>query len=445
MMASYAHPQRILSREERAIAVFAHAWSLLPSIKERAILVDVSLEQLGSKHGSYGLDDGHLAVNERLFVGNAPNEIIQIDTQGDSPPRALPCVSRALHTCIHELFHAIGAGTWLDQSEEWLALSGWSEGTDNPPGTKRYFEDRPGWPMGFSEWRHREGIWFVRPYSARSPYEDFADTCTHITLGWSRFFPPAAAAKLAYLKRHVWQETGLAIVTASRHRWQARYRPRHIVHALLAAEDDEEDVLAAIADINEQQKRRVLAWLAHQRGAMFPRAAAITAILGAIGPWLLKTYRAHATSSTPDVRILAMIRRAAGSYTATTERWLHAVLAESVPASELPALIEKVYARSSTSRARQLMQTERHRIIQAAREAAWVEAGAVAYKVWRTTSARPCSFCEDLDGRRIAIGTPFFELGETILDATGKSMTLDYEDVYHPPIHVGCQCTLERG
>jgi hypothetical protein len=90
-----------------------------------------------------------------------------------------------------------------------------------------------------------------------------------------------------------------------------------------------------------------------------------------------------------------------------------------------------------------MAETERHCMTQAAQEAVWEVSGDVAYKVWRVQSTNPCSFCLALDGTRIAVGTPFFLKGATLVDAAGKEQVLDYEDVMHPPLHGHCACTLE--
>jgi hypothetical protein len=217
----------MVSLHDRALAVFMYAWRLLPPIKHEAYLTSIGLAQLGTKHGFYDPETGALVVNTRLFAGATPQAIPLFDIQGNSPPQVFPCISRALHTVCHELFHAVGAGTGLDCTPEWLACSGWTQAWDDPADTGRYFEARPGWEMGFSPWRYRtRDTFFVRTYSSKAPFEDFADCCTHITLGWTDVFSaphPARAnalAKLAYLRRHVWGETGTRALVAARERWQ---------------------------------------------------------------------------------------------------------------------------------------------------------------------------------------------------------------------------------
>lgn len=213
----------MLSLDDRARVVFTEAWHLLPPLKEAIVIDDIVLENLHAKHGSYDPDTQTLTLSTRLFMGDV-QEIPLIDVDGQDPPLTLPCVSRALHTTLHEIAHALGAATGLDSTPTWLRLSTWAEASDDPQGTARYWECRPGWPYGPSSWRHRTGCWFVREYSRKSPHEDFADGVTHVALGWTDAFGTSAngSAKLAYMRQHVWQETGVSAMTAACRRWQKR-------------------------------------------------------------------------------------------------------------------------------------------------------------------------------------------------------------------------------
>lgn len=215
----------MISLEGRTRLVWEEAWRLLPAIKREASIVGVQLADLGAVHGTYHPDSGLLELSTRLFWGRTPAEVDCLDVNGDDPPKAYPLCSRALHTCLHEAWHAIGYATGLDEEPGYLALSGWVKASDDPPGYCRYWERRPGWdPQGPSEWRYRLGSnWFVREYSTKSPFEAFADSCTHITLGWDDFFGANGQAELRWLRRNVFGETGLTQVQAARQRWEARY------------------------------------------------------------------------------------------------------------------------------------------------------------------------------------------------------------------------------
>lgn len=208
----------------RVQTVLTEAWRRLPPKKRLMAIERIGLEDLGAHHGSFAPDTGMLTLSTRLFTGATPQEIPLIDIAGDEPPRREPYTSRALHTTLHEMLHAIGCATGLDTCAPWLALSSWVEAADDPPGTERYCETRPGWEPGPSPWRHRSNCWFTRAYASRDPYEDFADAATYIALGWTAPFAthPNGRAKLAFLQREVWDETGVLAVQAARVRWQAR-------------------------------------------------------------------------------------------------------------------------------------------------------------------------------------------------------------------------------
>lgn len=212
----------MISIPYRAQMVFDEAWKLLPPIKNE-LLGELSwhLEDLGAVHGRYSPEEQTIAINERLFYGDNPMQIMCIDVHGQCPPRSYPHCSRALHTTIHELFHALGNYTGADDTPQWHALSGWVQSEkDATLGTGRYHENRPGWEQGPSEWRYRTGnTWFVREYSTKSPYEDFADAATHIALGWADFFGENGFKKLVYLREKLWKETGEQFILAARERW----------------------------------------------------------------------------------------------------------------------------------------------------------------------------------------------------------------------------------
>jgi hypothetical protein len=186
-----------------ALAVVADARRLIPWRAAAAAVAGVCLPDLGAVHGRYDRATGWIALNRRLFGGDLAHVI---DIDGEAPARRRPAVARALHTYLHEWFHALGAATGLDESFTWLLLSGWERARDNPPGTGRYVERRPGWPPGPSPWRYRRGTCFPRAYSAKSPYEDFADCGTYLALGWTRPFGLRGygQAKRRYLAHAVW-------------------------------------------------------------------------------------------------------------------------------------------------------------------------------------------------------------------------------------------------
>ena len=74
--------------------------------------------------------------------------------------------------------------------------------------------------------------------------------------------------------------------------------------------------------------------------------------------------------------------------------------------------------------------------------------GVVTAKVW-DAAGDACPFCTAMHGRTLAVGEPFFSVGDTFAvdwqSPDGPktiSMTFTYQDVRHPPIHPNCRCTI---
>ena len=217
----------MLTLEQRALAVLTRAWQLLPPRKTEAVITAVHLEDLGAKHGSFDPETCIITLSTRLFEGDTPEQLMSIDLHGESPALCEPFCSRALHTASHELSHAIGYATGLDESEEWLALSGWDHTDEDLQTTGRYTERRPGWGTWESPWRYTKGTWFCRSYASSSPHEDFADCVTHLALGWVPFgTSPSAHQKLRYLRRTLFQETGTRYLAAVTQRYQRQLQAR---------------------------------------------------------------------------------------------------------------------------------------------------------------------------------------------------------------------------
>ncbi len=447
----------MLTIDQRALAVLVYAWRLLPSMKHQALISAVFLEDMGARHGSYGIDDECLGLSTRLFQGENASQILLIDVHGNSPPQAEPFCSRALHTTLHELAHAIGAGTGFDETQEWLGLGGWVKDAKDPEGTGRYWERRPGWgPHGPSPWRYRLNTWFPRLYSTKSPHECFADCVTHIALGWQDVMAtPNGRAKLRYLRRELWGERGAVTLAAARERWRGRLgintaRPKRKV----TAPEPEEEIEEAVQAWNETQRTQVLAspW------TFGDTTAAALALSLAIAPLLLKIYRqawqgimiVHEVPGEGPIAPsldaeLAAIHQAAMSYVTTTQEGLQATLA-ALPTTATPpkvaAAVNEVYDKAAR-RAAQLAATEAHRAAEEGKLAAWQATGAAQWGVWCVQSATPCGHCLALEGRRVPLGEAFFRKGDVSRDAAGKEMKLDYADVRTPPLHPACRCELE--
>lgn len=218
----------MLSLDQRVEVVVTDGWRLLPAIKDEAWIAGIALEDLGAKHGNYGLDDGVITLSTRLFAGADAYELMYIDRFGNTPPVDEPYLSRALHTFIHEALHAIGQSTGLDATEEWLTLSGWEATLEEAQGSGRYNERRPGWsPQGLSPWRYDQRTWMPREYSTKSPAECFSDCGVYYAVGWQHLVPPGnGRAKMRYMARRVWGQTEADRYRDVSARWATRLYQR---------------------------------------------------------------------------------------------------------------------------------------------------------------------------------------------------------------------------
>lgn len=80
-------------------------------------------------------------------------------------------------------------------------------------------------------------------------------------------------------------------------------------------------------------------------------------------------------------------------------------------------------------------------------EQAYLQSGVVSEKEWIVSrDERLCPFCQPMNGRRVVVGMAYFQRGDVIhgTDEEGNivSANLDYEDIFHPPLHPNCRCTL---
>ena len=216
----------MLTLAQRVEAVVAEGWKLLPAVKYEAWITGIATEDLGAKHGNYSLDDGMITLSTHLFMGANAHELMYIDRHGNTPPVDEPYLSRAMHTLVHEIFHAIGHSTGLDATDEWLVLSGWEETLEEAEGYGRYNERRPGWtPQGLSSWRYDRSAWMPREYSTKSPAECFSDCGVYYAVGWQHLAPHGnGQAKMKYMARRVWGQTEAARVRAVSAGWAQKFQ-----------------------------------------------------------------------------------------------------------------------------------------------------------------------------------------------------------------------------
>lgn len=66
----------------------------------------------------------------------------------------------------------------------------------------------------------------------------------------------------------------------------------------------------------------------------------------------------------------------------------------------------------------------------------------VTRKVWRSTG-KTCPFCKSMNGRTIEIDKTFFDAGDEFHPEGAESPMTMTSGIGHPPIHQGCDCSIE--
>jgi hypothetical protein len=243
-------------------------------------------------------------------------------------------------------------------------------------------------------------------------------------------------------------------VTAARDRWRGRLKvssvadPKKLRVSPLNVTDIEDEIDDVVQAFDEKQRTKTL--LAPWTFGDVTEATIALSLV--VAPFVLRLYQ-HAWQETEHMRgmpafeaPLRAVQQAARSHVTTTQDALRAGLAklpEDVPIQELEAVVNKVFDHAAI-RARELAETEAHRAVQAGRLAAWETAGMARWGLWRTAEdEKVCGWCGPLDGRRVPLGDMFFHRGDTVQDAAGKVLKLEYADVQTPPLQVFCRCTLE--
>jgi hypothetical protein len=67
--------------------------------------------------------------------------------------------------------------------------------------------------------------------------------------------------------------------------------------------------------------------------------------------------------------------------------------------------------------------------------------GAVEGYIQSRVDERSCEFCEALDGEIVGVDADYFGKGDKF-EVNGNAISLDYEDVGHPPLHANCRCAI---
>lgn len=113
--------------------------------------------------------------------------------------------------------------------------------------------------------------------------------------------------------------------------------------------------------------------------------------------------------------------------------------AETDPNANLTDAIDERLNEWEQKRPGKISMNEPHQLTNAVTRFVWAAAG-IRYLVWTTAGTDNCPYCAELDGRRVGIDQVFEGKGDSI-DADGKKF-VSKEPRFHPPLHLGCQCSI---
>ena len=111
--------------------------------------------------------------------------------------------------------------------------------------------------------------------------------------------------------------------------------------------------------------------------------------------------------------------------------------------------LTELYRGWSEERAETIARTETIRSSNAGSQQVYQQAG-IERKQW-LAAMDPCEFCGEMEDRYgpntegIGVEEIFYPVGSDMTVGEGEEVrriTFDYEDVYHPPLHPNCRCTI---
>ncbi len=118
-------------------------------------------------------------------------------------------------------------------------------------------------------------------------------------------------------------------------------------------------------------------------------------------------------------------------------------LKEGLGLEDMAAKVQNVYEFSDEVRATQVARTETFRVANESTRTAWQQSGVVKSLKWYTAAdERVCPWCAPMNGKTISIDGTFFNKGDTVEGSDGSTMTVDYDNVQNPPLHVSCRCYI---
>lgn len=231
-------------------------------------------------------------------------------------------------------------------------------------------------------------------------------------------------------------------------------------------EQHEERIAQGVRDFNNRQEREVVQNLkritkAVKKGDLYEMEREVGIMVDFMGPLLRGLMLEQAVDEFVDQAFPGVLdpsaaaisrtvdlaaRRLAKSYNTTTANLLTKTLNEGIDGGEdLTALTERVrqlYEFSDRVRAERVAKTEAFYIANEGSREAYRQSGVVKSMRWYTAEdERVCPFCGPLDGKVIGVNEAFYQKGD-VLEAEGKTLTLDYRTINVPPLHTSCRCFI---
>lgn len=120
--------------------------------------------------------------------------------------------------------------------------------------------------------------------------------------------------------------------------------------------------------------------------------------------------------------------------------------AEGRTLAQLTDEVQDRFANFGRYRAARIARTETARSRQAGEVQSWKQSGVVQGYYWQANSDA-CPFCLEIDakygqsGQHITFGENFIDRGGSV-EVGEQSLTMNYSDIPHPPLHPNCRCEL---
>jgi HK97 family phage portal protein len=230
-----------------------------------------------------------------------------------------------------------------------------------------------------------------------------------------------------------------------------------------AVSEAEKQITAALKQVNNEQKKEVLANLPHvlkkaiDPSKLFDLDSWISITVDALTPAITSLYESEGKVAATEigkpslnplsdvaarVALHESIGKMARSYEETTlatlESKINDGLSSGASLADISSTVQEIYEWRDTTGADRVAKTESFRTANASLKEVWKQSGVVKTVRWYTAN-NPCPFCSDMNGKTISVDSNFLNAGDT-MTVGEQSLTMDYDDVSAPPLHPNCMC-----